>query len=63
LKLDCIFVAIFLARFSSVDGIQLIAGLIKFPLFLDSRAFRTLSNCNPNNIGPEIFALVPSFND
>ena len=63
LKRDCIFVAIFLARFSSVDEVQLTAGLIKFPLFFDSRAFRTLFNCNPNSRGPEILALVPGFND
>jgi hypothetical protein len=63
LKLDCILVATFLARFSSVDEVQLTAGLIKFPLFLDSRVFLTLSNCNPNNRGPEILALVPGFND
>ncbi|CAJ0626445.1 10007_t:CDS:1, partial [Entrophospora sp. SA101] len=46
-------------RFSSVDWTQLLAGLIKCPLLLASRAFCTLFNCNPNTRGPEIVAFVP----
>jgi hypothetical protein len=57
----CVLAAIFLARFSSVDVVQLTAGLIKFPLFFASRAFRTLFNCNPNTRGPERVVLVPGF--
>jgi hypothetical protein len=37
------------------------AGLIKLPLFLDSRAFFTLFNCNPNTRGPERVAFVSGF--